>query len=872
MDRTCQDALPIPLPDGTNLDGLRRTGYYSVVEPVNGPATGTYYLEVRSGPIDGRAYTLQIATEVETGISYSRGKSGPWDDWREVGSGGGGGPAPDPFNGREFLTDYRLYIDASNTEVVEERDGTGDNPFIDINEAWEYIATRKDGKAGTITFELAPGTYPIAYLDDALVGVRKVVFTGETLDETQVILEGVDISKYLGCDLEFRWFTFDADQGTPMNIYSTSGNHVTVSLSRTIGTNGSYLFDVTGANYLNVNSVSIGSFGVDIIEDPYEEIPRSCGGIMRCDEGASGQFTYSNLGDGVDPLIFDSAIISADRNGFIYLGGIPSGTATGLKFLERRGAYINSDSIPDEDLPGDSGPIRSGIPLGYWDENAHEPSYLPGKPDELVMINGQRFFEAVTSGYAVGDPGPQEFDLAPGTVAGQRKLITCYNANPGDEPTFVQTASTFFIRGEGTPVDLYFSENQGYMLLEWDAPNTRWIILQHNGITYTPGTEDVGGDGGRIVATADVTLYVNGTTGNDTTGTGTIGAPFATIEKAWTHLSTRHDGAGFVGTINIADGSYSGIGGVSDPTIYMVGAPFNFAYVYISGTGADPDDVVIEQGLDWAYSTLTCQVIISNIRLENTVGGRALSIYQVRGRFNIETVNIHTEGAFEQIYIEGDDVTFVVGSSIRVSGDCGNFLYVLGRSYAVFDGGAFYPADDYAVSDSFVIAENGAIIRWDTPNVVSEPLNTNTYNWIAATIYPNSKIITVDTAAWPGALGFDFFTSPGEAYHLDLEYRGSVTTGVIARRILNRGVVFKPEFNGSNGSAVAGPPTTATVIDVSKNGTLVGNINVSDTGVVTFTTVGSAQVYCIEGDILTFEIDSGSGTIDLVVALNGYTL
>jgi hypothetical protein len=868
MDRTCQDALPTILPDGTNLDGLRRTGYYSVVEPVNGPAAGTYFLEVRSGPIDGKAYTLQIATEVETGVAYTRGKSGPWDAWRELGS-GGGGPAPDPFNGREFITNYRMYIDAASTSTTEERDGTGLHPFLDINEAWDYVATRLDGKAGTITFELAPGTYPWAQLEDPLVSVKKVNFTGEFFDETQVVLEGVEISKALGCELDFKWVTFDADQNTPISIYSPSGNSVTVTLSRTIGTNGSYLFDVTGVNHIAVNGVSIGSFGVDIYTDPYEEVPRTCGGIMRCTQGATGQFVYSNLGDGVTPLGFDSPIIYADSNGYINLGGIPAGSATGRKFKEARGGRIVS-SVADEDLPGDLEPIRSGIPLGYWDNNAHEASYLPGQPGVTVTIFGQRFFEGIASGYAPDDPGPQLFDVAPGTVAGQRKLISCYDVVAGNEPTFVQTLSTFFVRGEGIPVDLYFSA-AGFLLLEWDHDNTRWVILQHNGVTYTPGTEDAGANGGRIVLTAPLDLYVNGVTGNDTTGTGAIGSPFASVEKAWLHLSSNYDGAGQYATIHIAADSYIGIGGVGDPSVYMVGAPFNFSSVAISGTGALPSDVTFEQGFEFFYTTLTCVVNISNIRFENTTGGRALNFLDVYGAFSLDTVEIHTEGAFDQIGLT-NGTRLILNSSIYMSGDCEQFIYIYGDSYVSFEGGQYYPSDTYAVADSFVVVDRGGVVRWDGPNVVSVPSNTNTYNWLAATIYPNSKVITTDIAAWPGALGFDFLNSPGEAYHLDLEFRGTVAAGVIARRIFNRGVLFKPQFNGSNGSAVADPPTTATVIDVLKNGTLVGNINISDTGVVTFTTVGTAQVYCIEGDILTFEIDSGSGTIDLVVALNGYTI
>lgn len=56
--------------------------------------------------------------------------------------------------------------------------------------------------------------------------------------------------------------------------------------------------------------------------------------------------------------------------------------------------------------------------------------------------------------------------------------------------------------------------------------------------------------------TGDVTVYVNGSTGNDLTGDGTSALPFATIQKAVDALPKWLDG--HTATIDIAEGTYEG--------------------------------------------------------------------------------------------------------------------------------------------------------------------------------------------------------------------------------------------------------------------------------------------------------------------------
>lgn len=67
-------------------------------------------------------------------------------------------------------------------------------------------------------------------------------------------------------------------------------------------------------------------------------------------------------------------------------------------------------------------------------------------------------------------------------------------------------------------------------------------------VNQAPGTSTAEGQD-----TANVTTYV-ATTGNDTTGDGTSGNPYATVTKA---LSTLPRSIGFVQTIDVADGTYA---------------------------------------------------------------------------------------------------------------------------------------------------------------------------------------------------------------------------------------------------------------------------------------------------------------------------
>ena len=89
----------------------------------------------------------------------------------------------------------------------------------------------------------------------------------------------------------------------------------------------------------------------------------------------------------------------------------------------------------------------------------------------------------------------------------------------------------------------------------------------------------------RITLGSDKTFYIS-TTGNDTTGNGTSGTPWATLNKAWTTLANSYDLNGNTATIQMADGTYTGLN---------VTLPIN-GFVIINGNSVTPTNVVVSGG------------------------------------------------------------------------------------------------------------------------------------------------------------------------------------------------------------------------------------------------------------------------------------
>ncbi len=214
-------------------------------------------------------------------------------------------------------------------------------------------------------------------------------------------------------------------------------------------------------------------------------------------------------------------------------------------------------------------------------------------------------------GHTVADPGTGALEIAAPFVGGA-------SATTGNTRTFAATDNGKVVRRSNSGAamtDTLPGSSPGILAAGWfttilnSDPLASLTIAADAGSTVTgqviipPGRSIViNSDGagywteggiGRIQLQGNITLYV-ATTGSDTANTGlTVGSPFATIQKAWNVLQAGYDLSGFVGTIQIADGTYAAGLTVKGQ---ITGAS-SYTSVVINGNAASPANVVIQAAM-----------------------------------------------------------------------------------------------------------------------------------------------------------------------------------------------------------------------------------------------------------------------------------
>jgi hypothetical protein len=137
--------------------------------------------------------------------------------------------------------------------------------------------------------------------------------------------------------------------------------------------------------------------------------------------------------------------------------------------------------------------------------------------------------------------------------------------------------------------------------------------------------QPIGGGGTARTRLSNATTYHVATTGNDTTGDGSSGAPWATIQKAVNVLVASVDLNGFTATIQVADGTYSA--GCS------VGVPWTgggIGNVIINGNSTTPDNVIISTSSTcFNVSGVGANLTIQNLKM--TVSGTGACINCTNG-------------------------------------------------------------------------------------------------------------------------------------------------------------------------------------------------------------------------------------------------
>lgn len=191
--------------------------------------------------------------------------------------------------------------------------------------------------------------------------------------------------------------------------------------------------------------------------------------------------------------------------------------------------------------------------------------------------------------------------------------------------------------------------------------------------------------------TEDVTVYVNGSTGNDLTGDGTSALPFATIQKAVGALPKWLDG--HTATIDIAEGTYEG-------RVVLEGFQGGVLNLGVAGRS------VTVRGIQ-VISCATVRINVAEIvRAENVVGTllaiRGRSDVVIGGRFVVDGMAAEISG----IVAEANSTVSVADSALLIARNCAyNAVYATGGSRIALAGIAG--------------ANNGVALRSDTGSMIS---------------------------------------------------------------------------------------------------------------------------------------------------------
>lgn len=238
------------------------------------------------------------------------------------------------------------------------------------------------------------------------------------------------------------------------------------------------------------------------------------------------------------------------------------------------------------------------------------------------------------------------------------------------------------------------------------------------------------GTTGRLVLTADTTFYVS-TTGSDTTGSGTSGAPWATVQKAVDYITGYIDPSQYQVTIKLADGTYT-----VTSTIFL--RPNSFAKPpIILGNTSTPANVVVSlsgggdlwqmaYGGAWIIKALKYtatsgngtyvkagSLILDNCVLgacaANTVFALLNGAITVQGGTTItgtHSVNVFVTRLGGNIYIAAQNITFSSATCTLVYLFSGT-IYALGLTFT-----GTFTGQRYSVNGNGVLETGGSGVNY----------------------------------------------------------------------------------------------------------------------------------------------------------------
>ena len=181
----------------------------------------------------------------------------------------------------------------------------------------------------------------------------------------------------------------------------------------------------------------------------------------------------------------------------------------------------------------------------------------------------------------------------------------------------------------------------------------------------------------RQVLNANLTLFVNGTTGNDS-NPGTSGSPFKTIQAAYNAAMRLYDLVGNTITVSVANGTYTaGVVCVGQPpgsfgSIAQVPAPIQPPPIQFVGNQGSPGSVVVNATNSNGF-VATGGACIS-------INGFTITASGTSTNYNVEGVGIY---AFNSASIQFQNVVLGACSNGHVLASANSFIETAGQPFTI---------------------------------------------------------------------------------------------------------------------------------------------------------------------------------------------
>lgn len=176
--------------------------------------------------------------------------------------------------------------------------------------------------------------------------------------------------------------------------------------------------------------------------------------------------------------------------------------------------------------------VLGGLIVDILAEDCLDDGDLQGKTELLweTWLRASYFLDTGTaSALVTANPAGITF---PAPAAGLRVTILAANACTG-ATTFAWMGTTAKAVTYNDLTALNPGDYTAGTLLDLEYDGTRWQLVSVPKSAIANFT--------RLITTTNVNLYINASTGNDSTGTGAIGEPWQTIQHGWNMLQQHYD-------------------------------------------------------------------------------------------------------------------------------------------------------------------------------------------------------------------------------------------------------------------------------------------------------------------------------------------